>query len=205
MSTQAQINANRENSKKSTGPRTPEGKAISSRNAEQHGTSSRFHELIYRDRPAYARLAKAFIADLKPVGTFEESLVETIIDNQWQINRCRARNEMEACGLAGGTRNMNELIRYEKRLEDSTRKAEAALRARQKFRFAEDLYKDITGYEIKVRHPYKPQQNGHFKRKIGFVLKDNLLMLYYDLLEQETTPKPEEKPDPPGKVEIFIG
>jgi hypothetical protein len=33
MATTAQTNANRENAKKSTGPRTPQGKAISSRNS----------------------------------------------------------------------------------------------------------------------------------------------------------------------------
>jgi hypothetical protein len=37
MSTEAQINANRLNAQKSTGPRTPEGKAASSLNALKSG------------------------------------------------------------------------------------------------------------------------------------------------------------------------
>ncbi|MHC4331688.1 MAG: hypothetical protein ACYSWW_26580 [Planctomycetota bacterium] len=37
MSTEAQVNANRENAKKSTGPRTPEGKTAVSQNAVKHG------------------------------------------------------------------------------------------------------------------------------------------------------------------------
>ena len=41
MATLAQITANRLNAKKSTGPRTAAGKAISSRNAEKHGKYSR--------------------------------------------------------------------------------------------------------------------------------------------------------------------
>src|ERR1017187_9826370 len=37
---EAQTNANRENAEKSTGPRTPQGKAISSRNSLVHGMTS---------------------------------------------------------------------------------------------------------------------------------------------------------------------
>ena len=40
MDPEAQMNANRENAKKSTGPRTPEGKATSSRNSLVHGMTS---------------------------------------------------------------------------------------------------------------------------------------------------------------------
>ncbi|MBC7926357.1 MAG: hypothetical protein H7039_11935, partial [Bryobacteraceae bacterium] len=40
MSTTAQIEANRENSKSSTGPATPEGKRIASQNAFKHGLTS---------------------------------------------------------------------------------------------------------------------------------------------------------------------
>jgi hypothetical protein len=41
MASAAQIAANRLNARKSTGPRTAAGKAISSRNAEKHGKFSR--------------------------------------------------------------------------------------------------------------------------------------------------------------------
>ena len=40
MASQAQITANRENAKKSTGPKTAEGKSRSSQNALKHGYNS---------------------------------------------------------------------------------------------------------------------------------------------------------------------
>ena len=46
MSTEAQIQANRRNCQKSTGPRTPKGKAIVSRNALKHGLLAR-HNVIF--------------------------------------------------------------------------------------------------------------------------------------------------------------
>jgi hypothetical protein len=47
--TEAQINANRENAQKSTGPRTAEGKAASSRNGLKHGLRAvRIPQLPYR-------------------------------------------------------------------------------------------------------------------------------------------------------------
>ncbi len=41
MATEAQVQANRANAQKSTGPQTPEGKAIVSRNAITHGLLAR--------------------------------------------------------------------------------------------------------------------------------------------------------------------
>ena len=57
MASTAQIYANRENSKHSTGPRTPEGKAASSTNATSHGLNAADPVLPHEDRnqAGYAR------------------------------------------------------------------------------------------------------------------------------------------------------
>jgi hypothetical protein len=57
MATEAQINANRRNAKKSTGPRTSVGKERSSRNALQHGLLARESVLPDEDGEEFDALA----------------------------------------------------------------------------------------------------------------------------------------------------
>src|SRR5579884_3664399 len=60
MSTSAQIEANRENSKLSTGPVTEAGKAVSSRNHLVHGLCSADPVLPTEDRNQFNELVKQF-------------------------------------------------------------------------------------------------------------------------------------------------
>jgi hypothetical protein len=87
MATQNQIAANRQNALKSTGPRTDEGKAASSRNATSHGLFSEDAVLAGEERPAYEAFAAALHDDLKPAGGLEESQVQQVTWLQWRINR----------------------------------------------------------------------------------------------------------------------
>jgi hypothetical protein len=87
MATQKQIAANRQNAQQSTGPRTSEGKAASSRNALAHGLFSEDVVLVEEERPDYEAFAAALQADLQPAGALEESFVQQIAWLQWRINR----------------------------------------------------------------------------------------------------------------------
>jgi len=51
MTTEARIHANRLNAQKSTGPTTPQGKAVVSQNALKHGLSAR-HDVITTESQA---------------------------------------------------------------------------------------------------------------------------------------------------------
>ncbi len=87
MATKAQINANKENSKKSTGPKTPEGKAAVSQNAVKHGLFG--HEAVINgeDREQFDLYRDALMADVCPVGATESMLAERFINLSWRLRR----------------------------------------------------------------------------------------------------------------------
>jgi hypothetical protein len=80
---------NRENARRSTGPRTPEGKKRASLNAMRHGLTGQTVVSPKDDLSAYLRFTRRFYDDLKPKGAIESQLVQTIADNSWRLNRAR--------------------------------------------------------------------------------------------------------------------
>ena len=87
MATNAQIRANRQNTKRSTGPRTRQGKARASRNAVTHGLLARQAVLRDEDPQRFEDLRHAMRADLDPDGAMEEELVEQIVLYAWRLRR----------------------------------------------------------------------------------------------------------------------
>jgi hypothetical protein len=73
-----QIEANRKNAQKSTGPQTSEGKQAVAQNAIKHGLSSRHLILGDEDPSEYQVLLDQLQAGLNSVGALEHSLVERI-------------------------------------------------------------------------------------------------------------------------------
>ena len=87
MTSTVKIEANRRNAKRSTGPKTPHGKAISALNALRHGLTAEQHVLPDEDREAFAASTAAFRAELEPVGPLEASLVDRISGLVWRLRR----------------------------------------------------------------------------------------------------------------------
>ena len=90
MSTIAQIEANRRNALKSTGPRTPEGKAASCRNALRHGLRSRAVVLPDENREEYDQLCNDLEAEWQPQSRTEQFYVEQMAVSQWKLTRMEA-------------------------------------------------------------------------------------------------------------------
>jgi hypothetical protein len=89
MATAAQIEANRRNARKSTGPRTAEGKARSRLNALKHGMKSRTVEpvLPHEDPAELDRRIREWIDDLQPRGPVERELVSRAARLSWVLQR----------------------------------------------------------------------------------------------------------------------
>ena len=87
MTTDKQRKANRENAKKSTGPRTAEGKARSSQNGLKHGLLARDAVMADEDPADYDRLLQEFEHYLFPKNVLEFVLVRQIADAEWRLRR----------------------------------------------------------------------------------------------------------------------
>jgi hypothetical protein len=87
MSSQAQIEANRQNAQLSTGPTSQTGKAKSSHNALKTGLTGRTVLLPTDDVEAYTRHVDRFLLDHQPATDAEKTLVQSVADTEWRLLR----------------------------------------------------------------------------------------------------------------------
>jgi hypothetical protein len=87
MATAAQIEANRQNARKSTGPRTEEGKNRSRLNALDHGGRANLMVLPTEVFGEYENELKAWKLSFQPRNPAEEVLVERLVSLGWQQKR----------------------------------------------------------------------------------------------------------------------
>ena len=87
MASKKQIEANRKNAKKSTGPKTEAGKEVSSGNAFKHGLTSRRVWLEDEDEEQFRDLRAEVMNELRPHGTLETLLVVRVASQIWRLSR----------------------------------------------------------------------------------------------------------------------
>lgn len=76
------------NTKRSTGPRTSEGRAVSSLNSRRHGLSSSRHSVLpHESSEEFDALLDDLRSDLMPVGAVEELLVRKLAEAEWRTRR----------------------------------------------------------------------------------------------------------------------
>jgi len=87
MPSQAQSDAARRNGAKSNGPKTPEGKAISSANSLRHGMTAKAILLTSENPEAYTNLAEAYYKKFWPDDDVECDLVDEMVIAKWRLRR----------------------------------------------------------------------------------------------------------------------
>jgi hypothetical protein len=92
MTSEKQVLANKENAKKSTGPKSEDGKIQTAGNAIKHGILSQRLILPGEDQQDFIHLQDDLRLSLRPVGALELILVEKIAAVIWKQKRLTAAN-----------------------------------------------------------------------------------------------------------------
>ncbi len=87
MTSNKKIDANRANAKKSTGPKTPGGKALSRFNAQKFGAFAAQPIIRGEDSDEHAELVAQLTSELSPQTAIENMLVDQIIGDMWRLKR----------------------------------------------------------------------------------------------------------------------
>jgi hypothetical protein len=150
-----QLEANRRNAQRSTGPKTAEGKERSSLNNLRHGLTGQVTVLPSEDREAHDAFCNRLIAGFNPETPIEEQLAHSIAEDAWRLNRVNAiennifalgrdrdrgeiRNALaDAQSFLDHARELNLLSLYEQRIQRNMQRNLNQLRELQKEREGE--------------------------------------------------------------------
>ena len=178
MATQAQITANRQNAQSSTGAKTPEGKAASSKNATKHGLSSSFNVLAHEDQDEFDALLDRLEAEHEPSNHHQAFLAGQLAKTWWLL--CRAqRLEAKAFDHLAGVQfeeddadariiaqmfktNPNAYVslqRYAVQAERSYYKAYRELKAAKQIQNEADYIRRVDGAQVARRLAAAPVPN----------------------------------------------
>jgi hypothetical protein len=145
MSSEAKIEANRRNARKSTGPRTERGKERARLNALRHGLTAKQLVSVDEDFGDFARFNAELRETLAPADAVEEQFVECIAVSTWRLRRLwraeagaihlsqRRSNywDKPTAAFAAAPDHLTRLSRYEVATERLIQRAYAMLERRQ--------------------------------------------------------------------------
>lgn len=127
MTTEKQIQANRENAKLG-GVKTEEGKEISKYNALKHGLLSDKVLVKGESRAELEELRTRLINDFKPKTEIERLLVDRVASNFWRLRRAMSKDEDILSICETFSIKSETLMRYETMLEKGIYKVLRELR-----------------------------------------------------------------------------
>jgi hypothetical protein len=148
-STPRKIAANRANAQKSTGPKTPEGRARAAQNSVKHGLNSE-RVLIPGEIPAdFGELRQALLDEFQPATPDQALLFEHMVAAAWRLRRIRRiETAMFDALLTHHEEDMEE--RYEGVALDKSQFQNALL-----FRDCSTDFLRLSQYESRIYHQYR--------------------------------------------------
>jgi hypothetical protein len=126
MSTESQIQANRENATLSTGPKTDAGKAVSALNNTRHGLTGAFRVLPSESQSEFDALLAAFREEHQPETLTETALVEAMAQHHWLRRRALSLESScydPATGAIADEKQLALSLRYQTTRERAFHKA----------------------------------------------------------------------------------
>ena len=140
--------ANRANAQLSTGPRTEEGKRVSSQNSITDGLSAAQIFVRPDEESDFLILQSSLLAQIQPAGIIQNEFFDLILHAAWNIRRCytlemQIQNDALDKGLLDAllddelSLKLDRVYRYKKMHESSQRRAVSQLRRLQ----SEDLWR----------------------------------------------------------------
>jgi hypothetical protein len=193
----AQLAANQANAQLSTGPSTPEGKAISSQNNFRHGltqTEGEFTFLEGESKEAYAKSLAGFQKEWKPATETEHDLVQRLATRQF-LRRRAFKLQQQFLAPDGTILDQKQFAlynRYETQHERAYNKALADLMRLKSLRLREQ-----NGFESQKRkdeiHSFKIKalQDREYRNKLQILEREARLTLAQSKLPAPPAPKTE--------------
>jgi hypothetical protein len=208
MSTEKQIEANRQNAQSSSGPVSEIGKQTSSKNSTTHGFTGQSLVVSPAEYKAYTVHVKAYVNQYQPATHQQEHLVQQLADLDWSLhqinvqqfntislmNAVHTKDDLEdpiatAKVIAGLARTLNNLNLYEVRRRRAARSVKEELEAAQ-LAHNEQRNKDLPNaaeiYQMaKVAgEPFDPQE-------YGFVCSTTEIELYINAIRRQAKSREE--------------
>ena len=130
-----------------TGPKTPEGKLISSQNARTHGLTSKKLFLPGENQEEFAELREGWFAQFPPESQAERAMVEQLARNDWFVKRAERRYEEVEERLGDSHagdwseeqfRLLERILRYKTTAERSFQRSLSIVRQLRKDRLQEE-------------------------------------------------------------------
>jgi len=141
MATLKQIEANRRNALKSTGPRTLQGKAVVSLNSLRHGLRARTVVLPGESLHEFYELCDDLEAEWQPQTPTEQFYLEQMAVSRWKLNRMEV-GEVDIFGQVATGKNqlplLDRLWQAQSRMERSHARAQHELEHLQSERVRQD-------------------------------------------------------------------